>query len=118
MVVKTLRNGSEVTGLRVGVYNVRRYFPKHIPAIELQLDHLLIECGLQPDFWTGRPEIHDPRLSIWLKSKSFATKRCRTPIPMAMIPSGENCFKLEPASRNGKHRATQVSIPDFELERH
>ena len=118
MMVKTLRNGSEVTGLRVGVYNVRRYFPKRIPAIELQLDHLRIECGLSPDFWKGRPEIHDPRLCIWLKSKIFATRRIRAPIPLAMTPSGENSFKLEPATRNGTHGARQVSIPDSELERH
>ena len=31
MVVKTQFNGSEVTGLHVGVRNVRRYFPKSYP---------------------------------------------------------------------------------------
>jgi hypothetical protein len=118
MMVKTLRNGNEVTGLRVGVCNVRRYFPKHIPAIELQLDHLRIECGLQPDFWNGRPEIHDPRLCIWLKSKIFGAKRIRSPIPLAMTPSGENSFKLEPATRQDTQSGRQVSVPDFELERH
>ncbi len=37
MVVKTQLTGTEVTGLRVGSRNVRRYFPKSIRVIELQL---------------------------------------------------------------------------------
>jgi len=51
MVVKTQSKGREITGLHVGVNNVRRFFPKHIAVIELQLDHLQIQCGLGPDFW-------------------------------------------------------------------
>ena len=69
MVVKTQLRGTEVTGLRVGSRNVRRYFPKSIRVIELQLDHLEIQCGLSPEFWRGEPEIHDPRLCVWLNSK-------------------------------------------------
>ena len=37
MVVKTQFTGSEVTGLHVGARNVRRYFPKGIRVIELEL---------------------------------------------------------------------------------
>ena len=51
--------GNRVTGLYVGANNVRRYFPKQVSAIELQLDHLRIECELKPDFWNGRAG--DPR---------------------------------------------------------
>ena len=96
MVVKTQCRGREVTGLIVGAYNARRYFPKNISAIELQLDHLRIECGLTPEFWRGRPEIRDPRLCAWLASKEFNGKSCRTPIPLDMVPSGENSFKIGP----------------------
>ena len=38
MVVKTQLSGGEVTGLHVGARNVRRYFPKEIRVIELELD--------------------------------------------------------------------------------
>jgi hypothetical protein len=102
MVVKTHCKGRVVTGLHVGVSNVRRYFPKGIAVIELQLDHLQIQCGLAPDFWQGQPEIHDPRLCAWLESKNFHTKPFLEPIPMAMIPSGENSFRLQPISLHGR----------------
>ncbi len=69
MVVKTKYEGHKVTGLRVGSHNARLYFPRHVTAIELQLDHLRIECGLSPEFWAGLPEIHDSRLCLWLESK-------------------------------------------------
>jgi hypothetical protein len=102
MVVKTHCKGRVVTGLHVGVSNVRRYFPKGIAVIELQLDHLQIQCGLAPDFWQGQPEIHDPRLCAWLESKNFHTRPFLEPIPMAMIPSGENSFRLQPISLHGR----------------
>lgn len=110
MKVKALRVGSEVSGLLVGQSNVRRYFPRSIKQIELQLDHLRIECGLTPDFWRSEPEIHDPRLRLWLESKNHAEKACRTSIPFAMIPSGKHSFRLEPVARSGEHR-TRHSAP-------
>jgi hypothetical protein len=109
MMVKTQSKGRGVTGLLVGVANVRRYFPKHISVIELQLDHLQIQCGLDPDFWRGQPEIHDPRLCAWLESKHLHGKLNRNPIPLAMIPEGENSFRLQPVSLNGHARAKQAS---------
>ena len=105
MVVKTQSKGRSVTGLYVGVTNVRRYFPKHISVIELQLDHLQIQCGLEPDFWQDVPEIRDPRLCAWLESKNFHRRPDRTPIPLAMIPSGNNSFRLQPVSLNGQAQA-------------
>lgn len=105
MVVQAQCRGHEVIGLRVGVNNVRRYFSKQIAAIELQLDHLQIECGLAPDFWRGRPEIRDRRLCAWLESKHFHTNAFRSPIPLAMIPSGGNSFRLVSASLKGQSRS-------------
>jgi hypothetical protein len=116
MLVTTLRNGSGFTGLRVGIHNVRRYFPKHIPEIELQLDHLRIECGLAPEFWHGRPEIHDPRLCLWLQSKNPTARSCRAAMPIAMIPSGKNSFRLEPAARNGKPHEEEMPVAAFGFE--
>jgi hypothetical protein len=100
MVVKTQCKGREFIGLQVGVTNVRRYFPKNVAVIELQLDHLRIACGLPPGFWHDRPEIRDRRLSAWLESKNFNEKPGRTEIPMAMIPSGKNSFRLQPIVRH------------------
>jgi len=100
MVVKTQSKGRGVTGLHVGINNVRRYFPKHISSIELQLDHLQIECWLKPDFWQNEPDIFDPRLCAWLESRHMHTKPDRASIPLAMIPEGNNSFRLQPVSLN------------------
>ncbi len=102
MVVKTQSKGRGVTGLHVGANNVRRYFPKQVSSIELQLDHLQIECGLKPDFWQGEPEIFDPRLCAWLESRHMHAKVDRASVPLAMIPEGKNCFRLQPVRMNGQ----------------
>jgi hypothetical protein len=94
MVVKTQIKGSGVTGLLVGARNVRRYFPKKVSTIELQLDHLRIQCGLTPEFWRGEPEIHDPRLCEWLDFKVFHRVDGRASMRLAMTRSGENTFRL------------------------
>jgi hypothetical protein len=98
MLVKVQNRGSSITGLNVGATNVRRYFPKQTSAIELLLDHLQIECGLQPEFWRGDGEIRDRRLCAWLELKNSAGLPTRTPAPLAMIPAGKNCFRLQPVS--------------------
>jgi len=111
MVVKTQSKGRGVTGLHVGVNNVRRYFPKNVSSIELQLDHLQIQCGLKPDFWQNEPEIFDPRLCAWLESRHMHTKQDRaTPIPLAMIPEGKNSFRLQPVRANG-HLRSKLATP-------
>lgn len=104
MVVKTQSKGRGVTGLHVGANNVRRYFPKQIASIDLQLDHLQIQCGLKPDFWQGQPEIFDPRLCAWLESRHLHAQQDRTSIPLAMIPEGKNSFRLQPIRLNGQVR--------------
>ena len=98
MVVTSKCIGHRVTGLYVGSSNVRRYFSKRATQIELKLDHLLIECGLSPDFWRDDPEIYDPRLCLWLESKQ--RNHCgHSPIAMALIPSGKNSFILNPTNK-------------------
>jgi hypothetical protein len=94
MVVKTQLEGSEVTGLHVGARNVRRYFPKGIRVIELELDGLQIQCGLPPEFWNGRPEIHDPRLCEWLDFKVVHRLGERKQVKLAMMPTGKSVFRL------------------------
>ena len=102
MVVKTQSNGCEVTGLDVGVRNVRRYFPKAIRVIELQLDHLQIQCGLSPEFWDGEPQIHDPRLCEWLDFKVGHRRGDRKEVRLAMTPAGRNIFTLRSSRVKGK----------------
>jgi hypothetical protein len=109
MVVKTQSKGRGLTGLHVGATNVRRYFPPSISVIELELDHLQIQCGLGPGFWQDEPEIYDPRLCAWLESKNFHNRPDRTPVPMVLIPSGKNAFKLQPIRLHGEAGLKQVS---------
>lgn len=109
MVVKTKCNGGEVTGLHVGATNARRYFPRDVSTIELELDHLRIECGLPPDFWNGEAELHDRRLCAWLQAKQFGSKSSRSSLPLDMIPSGRNSFKLGPC-RPARERASVHAV--------
>jgi len=98
MVVKTHSKGRGVTGLHVGVENAQRYFPQGTHFVEIQLDHLRIQCFLDPDFWQGHPEIHDPRLCAWLETKYPAGNTKGIPVPLALIPDGKNAFRLLPVS--------------------
>lgn len=93
MLVKTYRDG--MTGLHIGEANAHRYFSRRAPSIELKLDDLHIQCTLPPDFWQGRPEIHDPRLSEWLEFK-VARRPGREPILLSMEPSGAGTFVVRP----------------------
>jgi hypothetical protein len=104
MVVRTQSKGCAFTGLQVGASNVRRYFEQGTAVIELQLDHLAIQCRLGPDFWKGKSEINDRRLVAWLEAKNFHERPSRAPVPLAMIPNGKNCFKLRPIGLNGRGR--------------
>lgn len=101
MVVTTQGKGREIKGLQVGAGNVRRYFPRSAQVIELELDHLQIQCCLPPCFWLDQPVIHDPRLGAWLESKHFHEKPGCDPLPLAMIPSGKNSFRLRPIALRG-----------------
>jgi hypothetical protein len=96
MVVQTQCKGRGLVGLYVGADNVRRYFPRCASEIVLHLDHLQIQCGLGEKFWDGQAEIFDPRLCAWLESKNFHQRANKTPTPLALIPSGKNCFRLQP----------------------
>jgi hypothetical protein len=96
MVVKAQSRGRSFVGLQVGETDVERYFPKDTYVIELQLDHLQIACRLGPDFWRGRSEICDPRLSLWLNSKNLAARPGQPPVPLALIPAGNAAFRLSP----------------------
>ena len=95
MVVTTQQNGREITGLRVGAANVRRYFSKNASAVRLHMGDLEIECRLSPDFWHGKPEIHDARLTQWLQFRTFQEQPDRKPITLAMVQSGRNSFTLQ-----------------------
>ena len=107
MVVKTHCKARGVTGLFVGTQNVRRYFPKNVASIELQLDHLSIRCSLSPAFWENIPEIYDPRLCAWLESRHMHRQSSRNPVELDMIPAGENAYRLQPASLHNQQRVSQ-----------
>ncbi len=111
MVVKTHSKGRGLTGLHVGASNVRRYFPKNISVIELQLDHLHIQCGLKPGFWDGEPEIFDPRLCAWLEAKNLRPQPTQPDVPLALIPAGDNSFRLRPVVPNDRDRARTAFPP-------
>jgi hypothetical protein len=88
-----------VAGLYVGTNNVRRYFSKRMKMVELQLDHLRIVCGLTPPFWKDKPEIQDARLCVWLEEKRSKDTIGQKEIPLTLVPSGKNSFRLAELSQ-------------------
>lgn len=111
MVVISRCMGHRITGLFVGADNVKRYFPKQVTEIELQLDHLRIGCELGPEFWQDQPEICDARLCLWLESKRLNTKGQFSPVPLSMIPSGRNSFIVAPVSLASPSTARRLPAP-------
>ncbi len=116
MLVKSHCIGNRVTGLYVGENNVRRYFPRKVEAIILKLDHLMIECGLAPRFWDGEPEIHDPRLCLWLESKQSRDSNCRSSMPFYMIPAGEGAFSLGFAEVHPRSKSPRAEAPSRDMK--
>jgi hypothetical protein len=81
--------GRSITGLRVGMSNVRRYFRAGLKAIDLDLGHLRIRCDLPTSFWRDRPEISDPRLCAWLQNKFSRENLNGAPLLLEMVPAGD-----------------------------
>ena len=111
MLVRPQCIGHRITGIYIGASNVRRYFPRHILAVDLEIDHLRIRCSLRPDFWQDAPEIRDPRLSDWLELKQFRTGGSKNSITLSMIPSGEDAFVLGTAVPVEHKRMHAVAVP-------
>ena len=112
MLVTAYRDGSHRTGLLIGEANARRYFRKRSLRVDLQLDHLHIQCKLEPDFWNGRPEIHDPRLSLWLEFKAGRGRNGREPMQFAMEPLGAGKFAVQPIASQDYHAfGAEVMLP-------
>ena len=111
MVVISRCKGHRITGLFVGEDNVKRYFPRRVTEIELQLDHLRIGCELDPEFWQDHPEICDPRLCLWLESKRLNAKEQFSPVPLSMIPTGKNSFIVGPVSLSSTSTARRIPAP-------
>lgn len=95
MIVKMQDTGRGVTGLRIGARNVKRYFTKSVPTVDLDLDHVQIQCELRQDFWADQPQIADPRLCAWLTAKNSGWKADGRRVVLLMEPSGTNSFRLQ-----------------------
>ena len=95
MIVKMQDSGRGVTSLRIGARNVRRYFTKGVPTIDLDLDSVQIQCDLSQDFWQDHPEIVDPRLCAWLTVKKTKLKVDGDRAVLLMLPAGRNSFRLQ-----------------------
>src|SRR6202789_2263845 len=69
------------------------------------------KCDLEPEFWQDEPDIFDPRLCAWLESKNFHTRPDRAPVPMVLIPSGKNSFKLHPVRMADEAKIRDIQRP-------
>jgi len=107
MIVTTQNKGCSITGLCIGDANVRRYFPSHVRAIDIEMDHLRIRCDLQMNFWLDRPEINDPRLCAWLEEKFFWQKLSAAVVEMEGFG---DCYRLS-LRPCGPQRTREAHLP-------
>lgn len=110
MIVRTSGKGGKITGLHIGLQNVRQHFPKSITHIDLQLGHLHIQCELGPEFWIKTPEIHDRRLGAWLESRHLRPRGHHGSIELELIKPGDRTFLLHAAPQKSCS-AVQSSCP-------
>lgn len=96
--VRTECTRRKVTGIYIGSTNVRRNFPKRTAAIEFELGHLRIGCELEEEFWRDQPRIRDSRLCEWLEFKLYRERKYMTPLPLVLVQSGRNAFKVRAVS--------------------
>jgi hypothetical protein len=111
MLVTTQNEAHGVTGLHVGESNVRRYFPNRVSVIELQLDHLSIQCRLDPSFWQDDPVIRDPRLCTWLEARHLHRTKDRAPVSLVLVPIGNNAFQVQALSLTAHARVKPAQSP-------
>ncbi len=95
MIVEVQHKGRNITGLKIGATNVRRYFPRGSSSIDIHLDHLQIQCDLHPGFWQNEPQITDPRLSAWLEAKDLRKVNKRAPVVVDLVPADQRSFRLK-----------------------
>ena len=111
MIVKMQDSGRGVTSLRIGARNVRRYFTKSVPTVDLDLESVQIQCELGHDFWQNQPEIVDPRLCAWLTAKNCKWKSDGSRVVLQMLPAGTNSFRLLPMQPRGAPKRHHVYQP-------
>ena len=109
MIVRTQGTNDRIAALHVGIGNVLRFFSREFSIVELELDHLRIQCELNPEFWAAKPEICDRRLCAWLEAKRHGS--AGTSILLNMQAKGNNVFKLKRAPMVGKRRAVTIAAP-------
>src|SRR4051794_10692273 len=105
MIVRAHGNNGGIAALHVGIGNVLRFFSRDSSIIELELDHLRIQCELPPDFWAAKPEICDRRLCAWLQAKRHGS--AESSIPMNMQAKGNNLFQLKRCPMVGRGKGAQ-----------
>lgn len=102
MMVRMQHKGLSITGVHIGISNVRRHFRSRVEAVELELDHLRILCNLEASFWRDRPEISDPRLCAWLEEKFFRHSVPK-PVLVEMVRAGDS-YRLQ-VHRSARQKA-------------
>jgi hypothetical protein len=95
MLVSMQSDGHSITGIRMGMSDARRFFPQGLRSVDLELDHLRIQCDVRATESLDRAEISDPRLTAWLNEKLYWQKLPRTPVSAELVKSGKCAYRLK-----------------------
>lgn len=94
MIATMQSDGHSITGIRMEMSDARRFFPRGLTSVDLELDHLRISCDLHACKWLQQTEISDPRLTAWLSEKFYGQKLPRTPVSVELRKSGKS-YRLQ-----------------------
>jgi hypothetical protein len=103
MVVTMQSEGHAIVGIRIGMAEARRFFGRGLHSIDLELDHLRINCDVRANSRLHRAEISDPRLTAWLEEKFYWRKLPSIPLSVELVKKGESySLQLRPSDHETK----------------
>ena len=94
MIATMQTQGGSITGICIGSSDAAGDSLDGVQSIDLELDHLCIQCDLHMDFWLDRAEISDPRLGAWLEEKFYWQKIPASPVSVEMVRTGD-AYRLQ-----------------------
>ena len=98
-----------VTRLNVGANKVRRYFPKNISVIELQMNCLQIQRGWGPDFSARSAADRRSKTVCLAGIETSQWKTGANPFPTGNDSSREEFFSVATNIREGVCRVTHAA---------
>jgi hypothetical protein len=88
-------NGGGTFGLRIGTGNRDRFFDPAWDEIQLEIEGQVHSIAITAGFWKHCPEVRDPKIREWLRSKGALEWPSGKPPKFELTHVDGNRFRLE-----------------------